>query len=1480
MEDNKKTKAELLKEISELRQQVKKLKNAEIESKQIENELFQSREMLQLILDTIPQRVFWKDINYKYLGCNEKFAGDANLNSPFEIIGKNDFDLTWKEMGNLYRADDSKVIENNSPKLNFEESIVRSDGTKFWLKTSKVPLHDKNGNVIGILGTYEDITKQKEIKENFEKERVLLRTIINSIPDAIFAKDTEGRRIVTNLADLNNMGCVSKDEALGKTDFDFFPKEIAEGFFANDHSVIKTGNAILKREEFFVDKEGKKRWLHTSKLPLKDSKGNIIGLIGIGRDITEQKLAEEELHEQTEKLKLIFENVYDGINIFEENYEPGKRRLIECNERYAEIAGRSREELLKIGNIEEAGLTHNLTENNNKYINEGLVFKGSFTWDRPDKKENIIEYTAVPIKLDGKTFTIGIDRDVTEQKQIQQTLQKERILLRTLIDNLPDGIYVKDAECRKTLSNKADLMNMGKVSEEEVLGKTDFDFFPIEIANKFYEDDRAVINSGKAVLNREEFFTDDNGRKSWLLTSKLPLRDAGGTITGLIGIGRDITGQKLFEEALQDQHNFLKTLIDNVPDLIYFKDNKARYVLNNRAHLFLLGVENQDDVIGKTTFDFNPHNLAENYYEDEMRIIRTGQPMLNKEEIALDVSTNQQVWHLTSKIPLWKENEVIGIVCVSRDITHQKIAQEQLHETAEKFSLIFENAFDGMSIYEDNPDPLKRKLVDCNLRYVEMSGRSKEELLEFGSTYGLQEALCEDDSGLKTTTCKGTFSWKRPDGKENFIEYAVAPIKMQGKKYIITIDRDITEKKRAEEALQNERNQLRTLIDNLPDLIFFKNVEGKYILSNKAYLELLGINEQTEVVGKTVFDFYRNGQAEEFYKEEQEVIRSGKSIFEMEQLIFHKTKNENRWFLVSWIPLKNKNGKIKGVLGVAHDITNKKLAETTLRQTYDELEQTNRELIKANKVKSQFLANMSHEIRTPLNAVIGMTGLLLDTPLNDEQRDFADTIYSSGDILLSLINDILDFSKIEAQKIELEKQPFDIRDCIEEALDLVASKATDKNLELLYSLDEGLSTNVIGDVTRLRQIMVNLLGNAIKFTEKGEVVVSVSGQLKDYNNYMLHFSVRDTGLGIPLERQNQLFQSFTQADASTTRKFGGTGLGLAISKQLSELMGGTMWLESTGILGEGTTFHFTILNELSIENEVRTDLSALSGKRVLIVDDNKTNRNILNQQTSSLQMISTVLASGAEALKELENKYEFDLAILDYQMPEMDGIMLAEKIKNIPERKSLPLILLSSYGYHHNKNMNLTHFAATLTKPIKFSQLHSALLTVLKKNKGPIKKQRDINSMQFDSGIGEHYPLKILLAEDNKVNQKVALRFLEKIGYRADVSFNGIEVLDALRRQFYDVILMDIQMPEMDGEQATIEIRRSFLPNQQPRIVAMTANALKSDRVKYIASGMDDYIVKPFKIEELVRALVESYLFFHPKESNQEEAGLEYINQK
>ncbi len=560
---------------------------------------------------------------------------------------------------------------------------------------------------------------------------------------------------------------------------------------------------------------------------------------------------------------------------------------------------------------------------------------------------------------------------------------------------------------------------------------------------------------------------------------------------------------------------------------------------------------------------------------------------------------------------------------------------------------------------------------------------------------------------------------------------------------------------------------------------------------------------------------------------------------------------------------RNHAGQIVQVMGTAQDITERKQAEVVLSAAHTALEETNLRLQRASQVKSEFLANMSHEIRTPLNAIIGMTGLLLDTEQTTKQREFTETIRTSGEVLLALINDILDFSKIEARKLDLEKHPFVLRNCIEEALDLVTSKATEKQLDIAYVLDGDLPTTFVGDVTRLRQILVNLLSNAVKFTDAGEVVTSVAAQRRDPDpngtpQYQLHFAIRDTGVGIPISRRDRLFQAFSQIDASTTRRFGGTGLGLAISKDLSELMGGTMWVESSGIPGEGATFHFTILAPLAAEQESllnEENLVDLAGKRVLIVDDNPTGRRILVHQTDSWGMLPIAASSGPEALARIRQGRPFDLAILDYQMPDMDGLTLAKEIQTLLGARAFPLILLSSLGYRESGSDN-ARFAAYLTKPVKLSQFYDTLVNVITSRSTSVKQRT--GPLRIDPDVGHRHPLRILLAEDNVVNQKVALNLLAKIGYRADVVWNGEEVLDALRRQPYDVVLMDVQMPEMDGVQATEQIQREWPPEQRPRIIAMTANAMKGDRERYLACGMSDYVSKPIRMDELIRALTHS----------------------
>jgi signal transduction histidine kinase/DNA-binding response OmpR family regulator len=516
----------------------------------------------------------------------------------------------------------------------------------------------------------------------------------------------------------------------------------------------------------------------------------------------------------------------------------------------------------------------------------------------------------------------------------------------------------------------------------------------------------------------------------------------------------------------------------------------------------------------------------------------------------------------------------------------------------------------------------------------------------------------------------------------------------------------------------------------------------------------------------------------------------------------------------------------------------------------------------ANAAKSAFLANMSHEIRTPMNAVTGMTSLLLDTPLSSEQYDFVETIRTSNDALMTVINDILDFSKIEAGKLELEHYPFQVRDCIESTLDLLGPTTAEKGLDLAYFIDDSVPDAIISDITRLRQVLINLLNNAVKFTETGEVFVSVTcepGELASQAMRTLHFAVKDTGIGIPADRMHRLFQSFSQVDASTTRRFGGTGLGLAISKRLSELMGGTMWVESAGIAGQGSTFHFTIQAEASPDLSyayLHTNQPQLNGKRLLIVDDNATNRRILRLQAQSWGMHTRETGSPAEALDWLRQGEPFNVAILDMYMPEMDGVMLASEVRRLPEIRTLPLLLLTSLGRKEVGELaEAVEFAATLTKPCKPSQLYNVLLGIFAEGEQPEHRSHMPFEPQFDAEMAQRLPLRILLAEDNAVNQKLALRLLERMGYRADVAANGMEALQALERQPYDVVLMDMQMPEMDGLEATRYICREWPAEERPRIIAMTANATPSDRAACLAAGMDDFVSKPVRVEQLVAAL-------------------------
>ncbi|MBI5032420.1 MAG: PAS domain S-box protein [Chloroflexi bacterium] len=1409
-----------------------KLENEIAERKQTEEQLAQQHNLLRTLIDTVPDRIYVKDVEGRFILCNQANAQYLGSKTVDEVMGKKNADLLPPELAAKYDADNKKITNDEETMLNIEELTVDANGQRRWTLTTKVPFRDENNRVIGIIGTGRDITERKLAEEKLGEERKLLRTLIDNLPDLMYAKDRAGRYILINRAEAQLLGEDSTANT-GKTVFDYFPPEMAAQFAADDQRVMTSGQPLYNREECAIDHAGNLHWLLTSKIPLQNAEKEIIGLAGIGRDITERKQMEEALHLSEMKYRVIAEFTHDWAFWID---EAGKYQY--CSPSCERVTGYAASEFEA-----DAGLLLQIMHPDDlpRYKHHRKVEMPTtgtndleFRITTRDGKERWIQHVCQPVHDAEGHFrgSRGSNRDITERKRAEQAQMESNAQFRTLFEASPDAIMLIDPNAGWTIIDcNTAVCQMNGYTRDELVGQS-IDILNLTPGNPAERADYFEKIRQNDVLRFETAHRRKDGTNFpvEVLTSIITLggRDV------VLGIDRDITERKRAEKALHESEERYRNLIEMSPDAIAVHQ-QGKFVYVNSAGAKLLGATSPEELVGTPAINIvHPDDRANTIERIKQTMQGKVAPLSEERFIRFD---GRVIHAEVTAIPFTYEGKPATQV-VARDITARKLVEDELNTLSRAV--------------EQSPASVVITNIDGSIQYVnpkftQVTGYTFEEaignnprVLKSGETSSNEYAnLWQTITSGKEW--RGEFHNKKKNG-ELFWEYAsISPIKDSNGAitHFVAVKEDITVQKQAQEQIERERKYFEALVQHTPAAVVVIDPNEDIVSCNPAFEKLFGYSE-AEVKGKNIDELITT-EAER----QQAAVYSRQSATGLVHVteLRHKKDGTTIDVEIFGVPVII-DGKRLGTLAIYHDIS--------------DLVRAQREAETANRAKSAFLATMSHEIRTPMNGVVGMTSLLLDTALTQEQREYAETIRNSSEALLTIINDILDFSKIEADKLELECQPFDMRDCVESALDLVASKATEKRLDLAYLIEDSVPHALMGDVTRVRQILINLLGNALKFTEQGEVVVNVTAQRLSPQAdapsplFEVHYSIRDTGIGIPQDRMDRLFRSFSQVDASTTRKYGGTGLGLAISKRLSEMMGGSMWVESQ--VSKGSIFHFTVqAHSAPTEARIRPSMGEprLDGKRVLIVDDNATNRTILTRQTQSWNMLPRATGSPLEALEWIKRGDPFDVAILDMHMPEMDGMTLAKEIRQSRDARMLPLTMLTSLG-RREVGADLIEFAAFMSKPIKQSQLYNMLTSVFAAQ--PVNQVHEPTTMQFDASMATRLPLRILLAEDHTINQKLAMQMLKKMGYRADVAGNGLEAVEAVQRQTYDVVLMDVHMPEMDGLEATRKIRQ--LPNcSRIYIIAMTANAMQGDRETCLEAGMDDYISKPVQVKELQTAL-------------------------
>jgi len=1185
------------------------------------------------------------------------------------------------------------------------------------------------------------------------------------------------------------------------------------GFFEKYKRVVETG--IPLEEEFPISGQPglKASWIHHQVVPVGD------GILITSRDISEQVQIKQALEASELRYRALYEAIPDLIfeidpeglilNCKPSPYVPTQHPPEFCVGRRAQDVFPS-----SFGEQYQLLAGRALSTQTPQYLEYEMVLPAAAA---NESEPAIRRYQKACVVAYGRDRVYVLVRDITKRKEAELALREMEATQRAILQAIPDLILRLNSQGICLSSIPGGDVHLYCPAERH-LGRSLQEILPPALAEQrlFYVQQALATQTQQ----RYEYSIEVQGEVRYEEARIVPLNSQ-----EVLVIVRDITEAKQAELALKAAEQLQRAILEAIPDLIFRLDSQGICLsFISGGEVLLYG--SPDTYVGRSLQELLPPELAERRLFFVQQAIATQTRQRYDQSIEIEGETRHEEVRI---VPL-NPQEVVVIV---RDVTDRVRSQQAVQESEQKFRALFENAAVAILIRHAETG----EILEANSQAIAAYGFSSlEELRAFdaseqspyrqalwGGEFSLQSYL---EQARQQGSARFEWHWQGRDGREVWEDVFVQPLVLRGIPCWVFTAVDITARKQAEAELEQ-------FFSVALDLLCIADKEGYFRRLNPAWEAALGRSLE-ELQQHPFWEWVHPEDLPATQQAVQKLLEEGR----LDGFVNRYRTQDGSYRFIEW------RASLAGSLAYAagRDITLAKQAQEQMKAAMEAAEA-------ANRAKSEFLATISHEIRTPINAIMGMAGLLLDTSLDAQQRDWVQTIRYGSEVLLSLINDILDFSKIESQKLELEETPFSLPQLMEELLDLMAAQAQSKDLELVAWVDPALPATLVGDPNRLRQILANLLSNAIKFTPQGEVVVTVEAQEQDPQAQVqwVSFQVQDTGIGIPPEKQDRLFKPFSQVDSSISRQYGGTGLGLAISQRLCQLMGGTIWVQSQP--GQGSTFGFRIplkLPDAALWATPTPD-PALAGQRVLLVEDNASQRQLLARLLQSWGMQVTACSTVAEA-QAIAKAQTFELALVDTSLPDGDGLALARALQQ--EQPPLRLVLLVD----RRAALASAGSLPALGKPVRASQLRALL--------GQEKVPAAASHLKPQLPLASRCPLRILVAEDNPVNQKVIRLMLERLGYQPDIVANGLEALQALQLRAYDLVLMDLHMPELDGLAATRRIRSELPPERQPRILALTADAFLESRAAAEAAGVDGYLTKPLQPAVLERALQEAALDF------------------